>query len=494
MSDKCPSGATAVCLLLLIFSWVGSAAGCRSGSSVAADKASQRPDTEQQATGELLKALDQLTLSLTADIFSPPVASRIYAYSSLAAWEALAGCNPAQESLLPLLNQADPAPPAPPGTRGELAAIQAFYRTAQALIFTEDNLRTHAEAWLTGLPPGPETERALQYGSAISEHILAYAAADYYPQTRTYAKHPGPDHPGDWLPTPPLFMGGLEPHWGRLRPFTLDSASQFAPPAPEPFDPDPASEFMALTRQVQEAVNKLSPEQEAIARHWDCNPFQTEEQAHLMAGQKKMTPGGHWMAIAALAARQSGADFAGSSRALALTAISMADAFISCWDEKYRSNLIRPETVINRYLDPDWTPLLETPPFPEYTSGHSVVSSAASELLSALFGEPFVFIDSSEVRYGLPPRPFSSFRQAAEEACISRLYGGIHYMPAITEGRTQGIAVGLHVRQHLLPQAGSQPLTESQAGAGSQPQTESQAQAEDQLQTEARPQSSQSAN
>ena len=121
-----------------------------------------------------------------------------------------------------------------------------------------------------------------------------------------------------------------------------------------------------------------------------------------------------------------------------MVSIGLYDGFISCWDEKYRSNLVRPETYINENINPDWIPLLQTPPFPEHTSGHSVVSSVSAEILSNLMGDAIAFTDSVEVEYGLYPRSFTSLRQAAEEACISRFYGGIHYMPAITVGAEQG--------------------------------------------------------
>ncbi|MFW5760284.1 MAG: vanadium-dependent haloperoxidase, partial [Cyclobacteriaceae bacterium] len=118
------------------------------------------------------------------------------------------------------------------------------------------------------------------------------------------------------------------------------------------------------------------------------------------------------------------------------------DAFISCWDEKYRSSLIRPETYIYRYIDPDWKPLLQTPAFPEYTSGHSVISASAAVVLTELIGENFAFADSSEVDYGLPVRQYRSFYEASDEAAISRLYGGIHYRPACDNGIDQGRKVG----------------------------------------------------
>jgi hypothetical protein len=126
----------------------------------------------------------------------------------------------------------------------------------------------------------------------------------------------------------------------------------------------------------------------------------------------------------------------------ALTAIALADGFIACWDEKYRSNRVRPETIIQQVIDPTWRPLLQTPPFPEYVSGHSVASHTAALLLSRIFGEAFSFEDNTEVEFGLPVRRFQSLKQAAEEAAISRLYGGIHYRDAITAGEWQGRQVG----------------------------------------------------
>jgi hypothetical protein len=165
-------------------------------------------------------------------------------------------------------------------------------------------------------------------------------------------------------------------------------------------------------------------------------------QGHTMFATKKITPGGHWMGIVGIAARQAKADVMQSADAYARTSIALADGFISSWDEKFRSNAVRPETVINKYLDESWEPLLQTPPFPEYTSGHSVISTAAAVVLTDQFGPHVVFADSTEMPYGLPPRTFTSFEQAAAEAALSRLYGGIHYRRSIEQGIVQGRKVG----------------------------------------------------
>jgi hypothetical protein len=172
-----------------------------------------------------------------------------------------------------------------------------------------------------------------------------------------------------------------------------------------------------------------------------------------MFATKKMSPGGHWMGIVRIASNKVNADITRAAEAYAVTAIGLADGFLSVWAEKYRSNVIRPETMINTYLDESWQPLLQTPPFPEYTSGHSGISSAASVILTKVYGENFSFADSTEVEYGLPVRSFASFEQAANEAAISRLYGGIHYRRAIEQGLTQGRKVGELVLAKVVTRA-----------------------------------------
>ncbi|MEO1654827.1 MAG: vanadium-dependent haloperoxidase, partial [Bacteroidota bacterium] len=243
---------------------------------------------------------------------------------------------------------------------------------------------------------------------------------------------------------------GIEPHWNKIRPMLLDSANQFVPAPPTPFDLDEQSTFYKELMEVYEVGNNLSDEQQAIAQFWDCNPYVSHHTGHAMYAVKKITPGGHWIGITSIAARQKGDSFLNTTRAYALVSISLFDAFISCWDEKWRSILVRPETLINEFVDPDWVPLLQTPPFPEHTSGHSVISRAAAETLTELYGDSFAFIDSTEVEYGLPVRSYQSFREASEEAAISRLYGGIHYRPACEKGVEQGEKVGQLVKQRLF--------------------------------------------
>lgn len=204
-----------------------------------------------------------------------------------------------------------------------------------------------------------------------------------------------------------------------------------------------------MAKEVYNVSLKPTQEQLNIAGFWDCNPFVVASSGHMSLGFKKISPGGHWMNIATIAAEKAKLDFDKTIQVSTFVGITLMDGFISCWDEKYRSNRIRPETYINRYIDVKWQPLLQTPPFPEYTSGHSVISTASAELLSYLLGNEFSFTDDTEVMFELQPRTFSSFRHAADEAAISRLYGGIHYRDAIEQGQVEGRAVGNFIVEHL---------------------------------------------
>jgi hypothetical protein len=283
---------------------------------------------------------------------------------------------------------------------------------------------------------------SLEYGQTVANHILAWSKKDNYAQSRSAPKYTVNAEAGRWVPTPPAFIEGVEPNWRTIRPMLMDSASQYVPLRPTPFSTDKESDFYKEAMGVYTAVDSNREERLAIASFWDCNPYVMHQQGHLMYASKKITPGGHWMGIVGLVTRKANADMMQTAEAYALVSIGLFDGFISCWDEKYRSNLCRPETFINQNIDPNWTPALQTPPFPEYTSGHSVISTASAIILTDLFGDNFAFVDSTEVPYGMPVRSFNSFKEAASEAAISRYYGGIHYMPAINNGVSQGARIG----------------------------------------------------
>jgi hypothetical protein len=407
-------------------------------------KLSKNPDL-------LHRSVKKLTDIMVYDIFSPPVASRVYAYPAIAAYEALIFEHPEQKSLAGQLNDLDAFPQPDPKAEYNfpLASIQAHITVGKALIFSEEKLSEFEEEikneFINAGIPEEVYNRSLDFGNKIAQHVLDWASKDSYKESRGFEKYTVTSEPGTWTPTPPAYMAAIEPSWNRVRPFVLDSASQFKPAAPPAYDLSEDSEFYKDLIYVYETSNNLTQEQKAIASFWDCNPFVMHLTGHVMFATKKISPGGHWMGITSIATKKANADFVKTAEAYALVAISLSDGFISCWDEKFRSKLVRPESVINSHINSDWEPLLQTPPFPEYPSGHSVISSSAATVLTNLFGDNFEFLDTSEEEYGLPARSFESFYQASQEAAVSRLYGGIHYMPAITNGVDQGLRVGNHI-------------------------------------------------
>lgn len=404
-------------------------------------------------------AVDKVIEIMIHDIFSPPVASRIFAYPNIAAYEIIAANNPAYTSLVGQVPDLTAIPNPEDGTaiNTHVAALVAHMNVSKQLIFSEDKMEKLQDslfmAWNKTNPTEFEASKA--YGETVAAHIKAWMNTDNYNQTRTMQKYTvDTDDPARWQPTPPMYMESIEPHWNKIRPFTLTAADQFKPVPPPAFSLEKDSPFYKELEEVytiskQITANGDASEEVAIAKFWDCNPYVSVTRGHLMFATKKITPGAHWIGITKIASRKSNYDFDATIYAFTKTSLAIADAFISCWDEKYRSNLIRPETLINQHIDEDWLPILQTPPFPEYTSGHSVVSGAAGATLTSIFGDNFAFDDDTEVPYNLPVRSFSSFNSAADEAAISRMYGGIHYRAAVEVGVKQGRDLGEHVIQSL---------------------------------------------
>jgi hypothetical protein len=400
-------------------------------------------------------SIKTVTDVIVHDIFSPPVASRIYAYVSVAAYEAARFQDTTLVTLAGQLNGLEPLPQPEPDVEYcfQLAAVQAALKVGRTLIFSEDKLdeyynKTMDEYKKSGLS-SDVYERSVTYGTQVADHILKWSSKDNYKQSRSFPKYTIDDSESTWKPTPPAYMDAIEPHWRTIRTFLIDSSSQFKPAPPPLFSTNKTSAFYKDAEHVYNVAKSLTPEQEAIARFWDCNPFVMNVNGHVMFATKKISPGGHWMNIAHVACEMSQADFAHSAEAYVWVALSLADGFIACWDEKYRSLLIRPETYINQHIDENWKPLLQTPPFPEYISGHSVISGAASTALTRVFGDNFAYTDSTEVEFGLTTRNFTSFNAAADEAALSRLYGGIHYVPACDIGLDMGRDIGNFIVNNL---------------------------------------------
>lgn len=413
-------------------------------------------------------AVDTITGIMVHDIFSPPVASRIYVYPNIAAYEIMAQNSTKFQSLQGQLKGLDSIPTLDgrSGVNQKLAALIAHMEVSKQLIFSEDALEKYRDSLYQKWSDENQKEfdASKEYALKVADRIKVWMGKDNYKQTRTFPKFSvHADQPQRWQPTPPAYMDAIEPHWGEIRTLVMDSASQFKPVAPYPFSIDKNSSFYKEAKEtydtgnmisekliaVEKAKSELIPEESAIATFWDCNPYATVTQGHMMFAKKKNTPDAHWINITKIALKKSNADFETAVFTNTKTSIGIFESFISCWDGKFSTNVIRPETYINLYIDENWRPQLQTPPFPEYTSGHSVVSSCSSVILTSIFGDNFSYVDDSEIPFGLPKRSFKSFKQAAAEASISRLYGGIHYRAAIENGVVQGTNLGNYINSKI---------------------------------------------
>jgi hypothetical protein len=380
--------------------------------------------------------------------YSPPVASRAFAYLGVTAFEAAASGSDALQSLAGQLNGLQPVPRREAGQAYDeavvinaalaFAARNFFLNTGptgqRALVSMDRKLRADAAAGVAE----DVARRSEAYGKAIAEHILAWSRDDGGAVVENmgfpldYKLIEGPGH---WVPTSLIAQQQfpLLPGWGKVRTFAMPSGETCPLPPPPEYSEDKASQFYKETLEVYDAVNTLTPDQRAIARFWSDDPMLSP------------TPPGHWISIAMQVLDKEQAGLDKRAETLARLGVVLADAFIGCWDAKFKYDYIRPVTAIRRLIDKKWETLLITPPFPEYPSGHSTQSGAAAVVLADLFGETYAFEDRSHEADGLIPRKYASFWAAAEEAGISRLYGGIHFRAAIKFGLDQGRCIGAHV-------------------------------------------------
>ncbi|MBK7627356.1 MAG: vanadium-dependent haloperoxidase [Bacteroidales bacterium] len=391
---------------------------------------------------------DKLTQIIIYDVFTPPVASRLYVYTSLASYEAIRFNKPGAPSITAKLNGfgAMPVPEEGKSYNFTLAATTAFFNVVRNVkVFSVDSLISYEESIYNGFKETLDEEvynRSTAFGDSVANVILERANMDGYLASRGKAKYLGSNEKGKWRPTPPDYLDGIEWCWNTMKPLVMDSASMLKPSPPPTFDMDTTAFFYKALKEVYDINKNITQEQMDIARFWDDNPFVIEHSGHMMFGNKKITPGGHWMGICAIASKKADADEVMTAKAYAYTSLALYESFISCWDEKYRSSYIRPVTAINESFDPLWLPFLQTPPFPEYTSGHSNISACSATVLTSLFGENFEFQDTSDLKYIGMERHFNSFNEAAAEASISRVYGGIHYRFTADTSAAQGNRLG----------------------------------------------------
>jgi hypothetical protein len=425
--------------------------------SVSAIVWGQKLTPNQQEIQLLADNVFNLSEVMLHDVAAPVTASRFYAYALLGAYEATHFATGRLPNINERLNMNPEikTPAVPKNFNVSLASNYALLQVGRNIMPSGQMLEEKQNKLIAYFRKKKKISEAdvkdnIRYADEIAQQVIAYAKTDGYNKLSTYTRYTPSKKDGHWYPTPPEYMSAIEPQWKTVRPFFLDSASQFDPPPPVPFSKDSTSEFYKLMKEVYTMKNDLTKEQLEIANFWDCNPFAVDYSGHMAIGLKKISPGGHWMGIAGIACKKADISLDSAILIHTIVALTLHDAFISCWQEKYFSDRIRPESAINILMDPSWRPVLQTPPFPEYTSGHSVASASVAVVLTYLLGDNFSFVDTSEIYFGLPAREFKSFYQAADEAAISRLYGGIHFRDACDYGVKQGKQVGQFVLSNLF--------------------------------------------
>jgi membrane-associated phospholipid phosphatase len=374
-----------------------------------------------------------------AERCSPPSAARIYAYLSLASYEAVVAGMPRHRSVGGQVNDL-PESPRAAGVQWELAANEAVAVVAQAVFAdrtagARTELAAHADAErsrLSGRVAGPIAAASIDHGRRVGEAIAARSTRDGYLGILGLAYTP-PVGPDKWVRTPPNFGAAIEPHWNRVSPFALASNDECKPAPPVPYSESEGSAFWLQAKTVYDTWAALTDSQRTSALFWRDNPD----------GSTGL-PSGHWMLIALTVIEDQAIALDRAAEILLLLGLALADGFTSCWTEKYETNLLRPVTYIQRLIDPSWASFVNSPAFPEYTSGHSVGSGAAAQVLTALLGE-VAFTDTVGRQNGYEDSSYRSFWEAAGAAAVSRLYGGIHYPMAIEVGLTQGAAVAAKV-------------------------------------------------
>lgn len=431
-------------ILLVLFFWISSFQIVK-----AQDKAA------------VLHDLNSLLINtVMVDFFTPPVASRIYVYTNIAFYECIRLEDPTLNSLSGKVTGLGklPAPPANIKIDNVVTAAISFSYAGQALVGSEHKIEEWRQRFVDSLllkarGDAELIKNSMLYGKLVADSVVAWAKRDNYNQSRGLPRFTVSQEPGTWQPTPADYAQAVEPHWKTIRPLTLTSAAQFSPAEKLVFSLKKNSAFYKTMKEVYEIGKNLDTAQKATAKYWDDNPNVSVNVGHLNYFVHKISPGGHWLMITKQACQAKNETVSRSSLAYTLTAIALFDGFIACWDEKYKTNLVRPITIINDHVDKNWQPYIQTPPFPEFTSGHAVISNAAATVLTGLFGDNYAFTDETEIPFGNTSRSFKSFYEASEEVSWSRVYGGIHYPETARISIKQGKDVGNNVLKILYPAA-----------------------------------------
>ncbi|MCI0450427.1 MAG: vanadium-dependent haloperoxidase [Chlorobi bacterium] len=376
---------------------------------------------------------------------SPPPPSRLYSYSCITIYECVRPGIPLSLSLSGQLNDM-PLMPAinqtleydwPTVIAGAIPLVmRGTYDTLFPSAVNLVNQKYNSVLQERGAVVSQEViDRSLQHGIAIADKILDWAAEDNYAETRNMSYTPPPRtlNPANWEPINPEDIPN-EPYWGTLRPFVVQNTNTFFS-IPHPQFSTNSGGFYDDAMELVQISQNLTLEQKRIANFWNDK---------IRTG----TPSGHWVSIMSQIARILNLKLDRVAQMYALMGPTMADGFIVCWNAKYRYNILRPQSYIRDYIDPNWNPFLITPSFPAYPSGHSSLSGACAEIMTHLFGN-VPFTDYTHQQLGYLPRSFETFNQVAEEAAFSRLYGGIHYRFDSENGLEGGHDLGRYILQRI---------------------------------------------
>jgi hypothetical protein len=371
--------------------------------------------------------------AIVNDATTPEVASRGLAMVSAAVYDAVNSIDGTPGYYVALKAPADAS--------ADAAVASAAYTVLSYLYPAQvSNFNSLLATALAGISDGQPKTDGMAVGQSVANAIIAMRVSDGSTNFVDYTPNTAP---GDWQPTAPMFMPAENPQWATLKPFAMTSDNQFRPGPPPALTSQEYATDVNLTLDLGAANSTTRTADETqIAKFWKD-------------GAGTYTPPGHWNAIAEQVAQQQGDSLAQDARLFAELNIAEGDAAIVAWDAKFTYNTWRPislaggaGTAVNNQIETiaNWRPLITTPPFPEYISGHSTFSGAAAAILTAVFGDNFRFSTTSLSLPGVS-RAFTSFEQAANEAGISRIYGGIHFLFSDTAGLTAGAGLGAYVLQ-----------------------------------------------
>lgn len=402
----------------------------------------------------LIGCNDAIKTAIVTDRITPPVASRRYFYANVASYEALVPFYNNYQSMAGQLKGLKPLDLKPENKVYciDAVAFAAHTFVSNRLVYQKDSIESFRDRTLEfykkKLHPAV-LKRSVAFGDSIGAKIIAWAKKDSFNITRGMRLFEISNKTGAWEPTHPDFMDAIEPNWRYMRTAVVSTPSQFKLEGPIPYNENKGSDFYKQCMEVYTLGNGKNDSLLKIAQYWDDAPVSTEHIGHATIKHLKVSPGGHWVNIFGNMARQNKFTLIESADGFMRVSAAIYDGFIVCWDAKYKYDYIRPITAIRKLIDSTFSAPIQTPAFPEYPSGHSTVSGAASATLTMVFGDK-AFTDSTEYEFNLGIRYFKNFTEAAEQASVSRLYGGIHFRTALDHGLKLGREIAAFHATHLI--------------------------------------------